>query len=97
MINADSAIGSRKSAADTGGVLSTTASSAKAKNPTARCAIGEIRMTTGAGGVDADGVVTPPFWHCAGRVTAGRTGGSRNLTCDQCGGYRHVLCERACS
>ena len=34
------------------------------KKPTARCAIGEILITTGAGGAEGDRELTPPSSHC---------------------------------
>ncbi len=58
------------SSANHSGPASTTASSPSAKKPTAKCAIGEIRMTTAAGGAEADGELTLPSSHRTVRCLA---------------------------
>ena len=47
MTSADSMIGTTSSSATQAGPARTSVSRPSARNPTAKCAIGEIRMTTG--------------------------------------------------
>ena len=54
----DAAIGRTSSGANQTGSVSTSASSPRAKNPTARWAIGEILTTTGVPAPEADGELT---------------------------------------
>ena len=45
------------------GQLNTNASMPSARKPTAKWAIGDIRITTGLGGADGDCELTPPSSH----------------------------------
>ena len=83
---------------------STSASRPSAKKPTAKCAIGEIRMTTAAveGGAHTRHLPLGVIPSCRSTIPAchalDHPGGAGNLTFDQCGGYRRLLCRpRDCS
>lgn len=86
----DSPTGMTSSGANHVGLVNTKASSPSAKNPTAKWAIGEIRMTTGL-------VAERGFTGSILALARERTGRlsplvDRNLTFDQYGSYRQVLC-----
>jgi hypothetical protein len=83
----DATIGMINSAVNHAGLARTNASNPRVKKPTAKWAMAEILMTTGAGEgageAEAGGELTPSSLH--------RVATRRNLTFEQCGGYRRWL------